>query len=1255
MSAPVRPVVRELSEIVIRHQHFEWFHYLAVSTFFLFVQDASFGQRDVQNIPVPDPELERQTFILPEGFEVNLFAADPELAKPIQMNFDPQGRLWVCTSETYPQIAPGEQANDKILILHDTNGDGTSDKTTVFADGLLIPTGIAPGDGGAYVGASTELLHLKDTTGDGRADQRRIVYSGFGTEDTHHILHTFRWGPEGRLYFSQSIYIHSHIETPWGPRRLNAGGFWRFRPETLELEVFARGLINSWGTDFDRYGTTFATDGAGGEGINYLVPGASYATARGADRILRGLNPGSPKHCGLEIVESEHLPDDWQGSLITNDFRGHRVCRFVLTEDGAGFRSQEQQEVIKSNHVAFRPVDVKLGPDGAIYVADWYNPIIQHGEVDFRDPRRDRVHGRIWRVTYRGQEKGVRGQGDEGRVSVDFTGLSTGELFDHLKSPNKYDREQTRQVLRERGQGSGVRDELADWLAELADDVAFDRWRLEALWVMQSWDTVDPGLLERCLNSEDHGVRAAAMRIVGDELATAQAPWRTASVGRVSNPSVTKSERPSSRPQPPETDPTLRDKIPNDTSPTPSDKSVPQHASLGIGDVSFVIRDGLETGPVELLAWLERGVHDSHPRVRLEAVRALAKGAKPQAAAIAMRALEYDVDQWLDYSLWLTARELQPYWEPALLAGELDFEDRIGELTFLLKSAGSTAGAGMLVELIRSDGITADALSDVLEVIQEFGTPEHLGLLFELALTAEKDTSLRADILTCLHAASRTRGARPNRDLAEIASLLESTDARLWSATVRCIGEWKLAAIRDRIGTEVANEARSEAERVAAVRALGTFADDSAGAALIEISRTSESASLQRTAIEQLLALRPEQASEMAAAHLQALDRADSAGALFREFLSRQRGADLLAEALRDRELPRDVAVMGMRIVSSSGQGDSKLAEALRRAGSLEPEAVRLTEAEMAELLREVREQGDPARGEAVFRRTELACFKCHAIGPAGGEIGPNLLSLGASSQLDYIVESLLDPDAKIKEGFETLVVATDAGQVHSGLRIRQSDTELVLRDADGRDRRIRIDEIEAQRQGASLMPAGLLAQITRQELLDLSAFLSALGREPDYTIGTQPVVRHWEFLLPTQEAAFQLRRTSDAVATGAHPAFGWQRIYSRVNGALPLEDLPEVQVRHRVAEGDRGISFVRTKFSVSRAGRIDFEVNNPTGLQIWVNDVPLDAGRRISFEVPRGEHRLTLTIDRTDRDAPLFIRPATTDDESGLQLPTGP
>lgn len=181
------------------------------------------GSTGVESHSDPDPAKQQASFEVAEGFEVNLFASEPLIAKPTQMNWDTQGRLWVATSEAYPQLKPGQVANDKIIILEDTNGDGVADKQTVFVEGLLMPTAILPGDGGVYVGASTELLHFKDTDGDGKADQKRIVLSGFGTEDTHHMIHTLRRGPAGNIYFNQSIYTHSHLETPFGVKRLLAG------------------------------------------------------------------------------------------------------------------------------------------------------------------------------------------------------------------------------------------------------------------------------------------------------------------------------------------------------------------------------------------------------------------------------------------------------------------------------------------------------------------------------------------------------------------------------------------------------------------------------------------------------------------------------------------------------------------------------------------------------------------------------------------------------------------------------------------------------------------------------------------------------------------------------------------------------------------------------------------------------------------------------------------------------------------------
>lgn len=1120
------------------------------------------AQRDLKDIPIPDPELERQTFVLPEGFEVNLFAADPQIAKPIQMNFDPQGRLWIASSETYPHIEPGAVANDKIIYLQDLDGDGVSDVTQVFADGLLIPTAVLPGDGGVYVGASTELLHFRDTTQDGRADQKRIIFSGFGTEDTHHILHTLRYGPESLLYFSQSIYIHSHIETPWGIRRLNAGGIWRFRPETLELDVFARGLVNSWGTAFDRYGQTFATDGAGGEGINYKVPGASYVTAYGAERILRGLNPGSPKHCGLEIVESEHLPDDWQGSLITNDFRGHRVCRFVLTEDGSGFRSQEQQEVIKSNHVAFRPIDVKQGPDGAIYIADWYNPIIQHGEVDFRDPRRDHTHGRIWRVTYTGKPT---------LKPVDFTKLSTADLLKAVERPNQDARTQAKVVLKERG--VKILSSLDNWIAATQDN---PQLQLEGLWIYQSLGRVQPELLERCLTATDHRVRAAAVRVTG-QLA-----------------------------------PQLSD-------------------------------------PLMLLA---RSIQDEHPRVRLETIRALAEIPEARSIEIALEALQQDIDQYLDYTLWLTCRDLEAVWTPALLAGELNVSSSPRALPFLLRATRSAAGTALLLDQLQAGEFSGPARSDALSVIADIGTTEHLATLYSMATAPETTAEQQPELLQALHAAAVNRNAIPEYTPDSLQALTNSPSEGVRRQAVALIGAWKVGSLRDIPAAQLRQSERSLGEQQNAVRAIGAFADDAAAQTLQQVVTSDAVLSLQRIALEELLKFRSGIAARLT---VQFLQRAtvQEAQPLFVVIQQRKGAPEALAAALAEQTIPKDVAVVGARVLGASGQQDSELARLLRTAGQISQEPVRLSESEMLALMQQVQQQGNPVAGEAIFRRENLNCVKCHAVGPAGGQVGSNLVSLGATAQLDYIIESVLDPNAKIKEGYHTVVVATEEGKIFSGIQIRETDTQLYLRDAEGREVTIEKESILDRKQGNSLMPAGLMAEVTQQELLDLVAFLYALGRTPEFTIGTQPVVRLWETLVSTPEAAHQFRRLSYAAATTENSAFHWRRAYSHVDGRLELADLPELAIRNRVAAGERGMSFVRSTFTTGN-GKIVLHLNDVTGLQIWLGEQPVEPSTRLELDVPAGEQQLTFAIDRSTRTTPLLLKPDLAASSTSVELATG-
>lgn len=1117
------------------------------------------GQRDLREIPDPDPELERRSLIVADGFEVNLFTSDPSIAKPIQINFDAQGRLWIASSETYPQIRPGEKANDKILVVEDTDEDGCADKVRVFADGLLIPTGVLPGDGGVYVACSTQLLHLRDTDGDGRADERRVVLNGFGTEDTHHLLHTLRWGHDGAIYMNQSIYIHSHVETPYGVRRLNGGGIWRFRPTSLQLEIFCRGFVNPWGHHFDFWGQSFATDGAYGEGINYVFPGAVYVTAPGATRRVVGLNPGSPKHCGLEIISGRHFPDDWQGNMITNDFRANRVCRFVVTErdNGAGYISRQESELIRTTHVAFRPVDVKMGPDGALYIADWYNPIIQHGEVDFRDPRRDHVHGRIWRVTAKGRPLVPRAR---------IVGAPVGGLLELLKAPEEWVRLWAKLELRARDKAV-VRPALEQWLSRLdPNDSQYSRYRLEALWCFQTIDEPAPELLRQLLADPDGRIRAAAVRVLSQ--------WRDA---------------------------------------------VPDADRL-----------------------LDTAARDPHGRVRLEAVRGLAQIPSAEAAIAALAVLDQPMDDFLDFALWQAMRDLQPYWLPALRQGTLPLRGKTRHLVYALSAVDSADAAQPLLDLLRRDALHDEQRMVLMQLVVRVGGAEHLQAVWNWLVDGTIDqVTHRTALLRALAEAERLRKIRPKENLAALRRFLqaelnddgsrEQVIAALELATV-----WKL------------HEVREECERLAvpstplpvfqsALEVLTALAPDRSQEVLARCAADGP-LPYRLTACAVLTRVDRRQGLDLLLPLLPLVNAEDAAAVM--EPLLRLRGLPhLLAEKLKDAELPPDTARRLIQVARREAAGDAELVTALEKAGRLEKAAWRWNATLAEELLQEVAQRGDPARGQAVYRRADLQCMQCHAIAGAGGTVGPDLASIGASAQPDYILESLLAPGAKVKENYHAVTVVAE-GRVYTGIPVRRNDQLLVLRDAKDQEITIPVASIEEQQEGRSLMPDGSVDPLTRQELVDLVRFLCELGKVGEYSVGKEPLVRSWQALQPTPTAFQRIRRTSYDIVATDDPAFTWTPLYATVQGYLPLEELPSLaDATVTIQRANSQTSFLRTHFDFGQPGSLTLRFTDATGLTCWWDGKPTGIdGDVLRVVASSGRHQLTIAVDRKKRTSPLRV-----------------
>ncbi|MEC7906332.1 MAG: PVC-type heme-binding CxxCH protein [Verrucomicrobiota bacterium] len=446
-----------------------------------------------------DPASQLENFELLPGYEVNLFAANPMFANPVHMVWDSRGRLWVACSWAYPQIKPGDVANDKIIILEDTDNDGVADKSTVFADGLYLPTGIELANGGCYVGQSPDVLFLKDTDGDDVADVRQLALTGFGIEDNHHSISAWRRGPGGWIYFQEGIFLHAQVETQYGVVRNFNGGVYQFNPRTQELRMFCRGTGgNPWGHVFDHWGQSFMVNNPR---IMYLTPGT------GSSNEPTRLPPliSTEKQCGGDIVTGTHLPEGIQGQLLTGRFKSRTVVRYEFIDDGAGFSANVLEPIIKSKHPNFRPVDVKIGPDGAIYIADWYNSIINHAQHDFRDPRRDHSHGRIWRITYKDRPLVKKPK---------LVGLPIPELVDHLKSPEAWTRHQTRKELSERNPDE-VLAAVENWVQGLDPETdQYAHHLVEAMWACQNVERVSEPILSRVMSSKSGHARSAGARVI---------------------------------------------------------------------------------------------------------------------------------------------------------------------------------------------------------------------------------------------------------------------------------------------------------------------------------------------------------------------------------------------------------------------------------------------------------------------------------------------------------------------------------------------------------------------------------------------------------------------------------------------------------------------------------------------------------------------------------------------------------------------
>ncbi len=488
-----------------------------------------------------DPVAAAAAMTVPEGFQVDQIAGEPEVVQPIAMTIDDRGRLWVAEAYSYPKRLPDDQARDRILIFEDADADGKFETRKVFAEKLNLVSGLEVGFGGAWVGSAPHLLFLADADGDDRADGApQVVLDGWGMEDTHETLNSFIWGPDGWLYGCHGVFTFSKVGAPGTPDAdrapLNAG-IWRYHPTRKVFEVFAHGTSNPWGVDFNDNGRAFLTSCVIPH-LYQLTQGGRYERQAGqhynpytyddiktiADhRHYVGANPhagndksdsagGGHAHAGAMIYLGGAWPAEYRGSMFMNNIHGARLNRDTLEAEGSGFVGRHAPDFLMANDRWSQLLYFRAGPDGNVYMIDWYDKNQCHRN---EDGAHDRTNGRIFRVAY----------GDPKPARVDVGTMDERALALQALNSNEWFYRQARRRLQERGASAETRallSGLAFGEAEKALDadgrsIALDEpRRLRALWMLHATGGLDDDQVARGLASKLPYVRAWTIQLASD-------------------------------------------------------------------------------------------------------------------------------------------------------------------------------------------------------------------------------------------------------------------------------------------------------------------------------------------------------------------------------------------------------------------------------------------------------------------------------------------------------------------------------------------------------------------------------------------------------------------------------------------------------------------------------------------------------------------------------------------------------------------
>ncbi len=998
------------------------------------------------------PEEQLASFEILDGFAVNLFASEADgVVNPVQIRWDERGRLWVACTPSYPQIKPGEKADDYVLVCEDTDGDGRADRFEKFVEGLFMPAGIELGDGGLYVAQGTELLHFRDSDGDGKADARRLVLGGFGTADSHQMINCLSWGFGGELWFSQGHHIYSRVETPYGVETLNRSGLWRYRPRSGHLDPFfqwSSAGANCWGVFTTRHGQPFHQTGAN-VGVYYSTPGLVRSDLA-VNAAAMNLCLAPIKQVGMEFLESSHFPEEMQGRILVGGYYANLLEWHTLHYDEkTGLYSTELlPNLIETKNNVFRPIEVRMGPDGAIYVADWYNPIIGHYQASYRHPDRDKEHGRIWRVTAKG------------RPLVQYSSLADAtlsDLLEQLDSPERWAQYQAKRLLFERPSDEVVA-ALDTWVATLKPGGEKDGYRrLQALSLYEAHETPRPDLLKELLRAADPRVRAYATRTLST--------W------------IRDNTRESH----------LLAVLANSGAPAHQDD------------------DPRRIHKADALTQLETQIADEDPLVRLEAIVACSYADDPRAAIIAARALDKDFNAYHRHALTKTLHVTHRLWAPLLTKG-FQF-DKDEHLLFALQNSWVENNpedlknlSGAIIDY-RPHAASGDVRAVIRQQVERFaGQPERelvwlkalaaSAIAEDLPLLLERGTK-HHDLLAVL-AASSARPADSATAAALLDPLVKSEHLATKARALRLAGRWKLEPFREHLKALADDENTPVELRATSLRALGDLGGEST--LLLSTLDSDLSTPIAAAAFDALLVSAPDEAARFQLGRLARVGDPQAAAPLLSALLAKAEGRAGLIRALETPEaLPPAAAKQVLQALNQIGRAEPKLTEPLMKLAGLNPALPVYTKEYVANLVKAARTFGNAEEGKKIYETA--GCIACHQPGAPGNPLGPDLSAIARGLPPELIATEVVWPALNVKEGYEAATVTLKDGTVVTGFKQTETDESVAIKDlATGEVKTLPRGEIHDLQSGGTVMPDGLTAGMDERQLAHLVRYLMGLG-----------------------------------------------------------------------------------------------------------------------------------------------------------------